>query len=402
MVIGESTAWIDTIGAEDSLPLFEAFNNFEYFGTVARSSFSLFQICTLSQWAMHIVRPIMEKYPIVLLFFIFFIFMTTYGLLNVVVANLVNDAIVSSWYNDQAVEGIAKEEREKLCEKIGKFFKATDINGDGTLTEDELANAMRLPKMRAAFQALEIPNMPPGELLVALDINGNGELTYDEFVDGIMKMRGETGARDMIILQLEIQGLTTRVQVLEKRLEQLSKQVRAVGDALRYALDGVRSALKKADYTTLRNKQLEFAKVGRTTKLTFDEDVQDAPTGEHEAFLSFTKKLLVPAEGQVDANAPTKYESPAGGEGPSPHKSTQSPSQYSPNSRTRTLLPDAPKRRRYDPGGHSKRLRKERLREDGEPLRPARSPAQQKQKEPQEHHSVSLRRLLNAPVPIHT
>ena len=41
----------------------------EYFSTVSRSTFSLFQIVTLDTWASQIMRPVMEVYPIMIIFF---------------------------------------------------------------------------------------------------------------------------------------------------------------------------------------------------------------------------------------------------------------------------------------------------------------------------------------------
>merc|ERR1719386_640118 len=40
----------------------------EYFGTVPRSAFTLFQVMTLDHWATHIVRPISRQYPVVAFF----------------------------------------------------------------------------------------------------------------------------------------------------------------------------------------------------------------------------------------------------------------------------------------------------------------------------------------------
>lgn len=298
MVIGESTAWLDTFGAEDTLPIFMYYNNFEYFGSVQRSSFTLFQVVTLSQWAQNVVRPVIEKYAVIFIFFLFFIFLTTYGLLNVVVANLVNDAIISSAYNEQAVEGLVKDERDKLCKKIGQFFAATDTDGDGTLNEAELARAMKLPKLRQAFQMLGVPDVSPSDLLKTIDKDGSGSVSHEEFVQGILKMRGETGPQDLIMLMLQVNGLTTRVQELEKRLDRLATNVHAVKDALQFALGGVRAALYKAEYVEMRSKQLEVAKVGENKTLTavFESDEPKTPPGERESLESFAKRLFGPGQ----------------------------------------------------------------------------------------------------------
>jgi hypothetical protein len=316
------------------------YDNFEYFGSVQRSSFTLFQVATLSQWNQHVVRPVIEKYPVIFLFFLFFIFITTYGLLNVIVANLVNDAIISSGQNENAVEGMVKEERDRLCKKIGQFFAATDQDGDGMLTEPELARAMKLPKLRQAFNMLGVPDVSPADLLKTIDKDGNGSVSHQEFVDGILKMRGETGPQDMVMLQLQVNGLTTRVQVLENRLERIAENVLAVKNALQFCLDGIKSALYKAEYVEMRSKQLEVAKVGGNESLVavFESDEPKTPPGERESLEHFARRLFGPGS---DTNWGSKHGINANVmELPPPPK--EDSSQQSPQTKKRIRYPVSP------------------------------------------------------------
>lgn len=62
----------------------------EWFGTLPRSGYSLFQIMTLESWSMGIVRPVMEAYPYAWAFFIPFIMVTTFAVVNLLVGLIVN------------------------------------------------------------------------------------------------------------------------------------------------------------------------------------------------------------------------------------------------------------------------------------------------------------------------
>lgn len=55
------------------------------FGTIAASTYTLFQIMTLESWSMGVVRPIMAVFPYAWAFFIPFILMITYLVLNLFV-----------------------------------------------------------------------------------------------------------------------------------------------------------------------------------------------------------------------------------------------------------------------------------------------------------------------------
>lgn len=61
-----------------------------WFGTLGRSGYSLFQIMTLESWSMGIVRPVMEVYPQAWMFFVPFIMMTTFAVVNLLVGLIVN------------------------------------------------------------------------------------------------------------------------------------------------------------------------------------------------------------------------------------------------------------------------------------------------------------------------
>lgn len=82
-------ALIFYIGAVIATKLF-GFSFPEWFGTLGRSGYSLFQIMTLESWSMGIVRPVMETYPLAWLFFIPFIMVTTFAVVNLLVGLIVN------------------------------------------------------------------------------------------------------------------------------------------------------------------------------------------------------------------------------------------------------------------------------------------------------------------------
>ncbi len=62
----------------------------DWFGSLPLSAYSLFQIMTLESWSMGIVRPVMEVYPYAWLFFVPFIMVTTFAVVNLLVGLIVN------------------------------------------------------------------------------------------------------------------------------------------------------------------------------------------------------------------------------------------------------------------------------------------------------------------------
>jgi voltage-gated sodium channel len=61
-----------------------------WFGSLGASLFSLFQIMTLESWSMGIVRPVMEVYPWAWAFFVPFIVIATFTILNLFIGIIVS------------------------------------------------------------------------------------------------------------------------------------------------------------------------------------------------------------------------------------------------------------------------------------------------------------------------
>ncbi len=84
----------------------------DWFGTVGDSMYSLFQIMTLESWSMGIVRPVMEQYPGAWMVFVPFILMTSFAVINLFIAVIVNAMTEQS----QAESAALKEEMHAVTE----------------------------------------------------------------------------------------------------------------------------------------------------------------------------------------------------------------------------------------------------------------------------------------------
>ena len=82
-------ALIFYVGAVMATKLFAA--SFpDWFGDLGRSAYTLFQIMTLESWSMGIVRPVMEQHAWAWAFFVPFIMITTFAVVNLLVGLIVN------------------------------------------------------------------------------------------------------------------------------------------------------------------------------------------------------------------------------------------------------------------------------------------------------------------------
>ena len=94
----------------------------DLFSDLGRSMFSLFQVMTLEGWSTEIAKPVMEKYPFSWALFILFIFMSTFVILNLLIAIIIN-----------AVQQMHEEEHQEE-ERDQKNF----IHGETLTLENEI------------------------------------------------------------------------------------------------------------------------------------------------------------------------------------------------------------------------------------------------------------------------
>ena len=80
----------------------------DWFGTAGASMYTLFQIMTLESWSMGVARPVMEQFPYAWAFFIAFILIATFTMLNLFIAIIVN--AMESQHRSEAAEEEAQRE----------------------------------------------------------------------------------------------------------------------------------------------------------------------------------------------------------------------------------------------------------------------------------------------------
>ncbi|MFC4127260.1 ion transporter [Nocardia rhizosphaerae] len=102
----------------------------DWFGDLGRSVYSLFQIMTLESWSMGIARPIMAEYSYAWLYFVPFILLTSFVVLNLFIAIIVS-ATQEVHDQDQRAETesrelVAHEERREILELLRTMHARLD------------------------------------------------------------------------------------------------------------------------------------------------------------------------------------------------------------------------------------------------------------------------------------
>ena len=97
----------------------------DWFGHVGLSMYTLFQVMTLESWSEAIARPVMDTYPGAWLYFVTFILVSAFTVLNLFIGIIVNSMQSMHWEEEdekrQAQEEKAREERTALLTEIRRL-----------------------------------------------------------------------------------------------------------------------------------------------------------------------------------------------------------------------------------------------------------------------------------------
>ena len=91
----------------------------EWFGSIGASAYTLFQIMTLESWSMGVVRPTMELFPWAWSFFIPFIIITSFAVLNFFIGIIVDSMQIAQ----KQEETISDEENKHITMREYKLLK---------------------------------------------------------------------------------------------------------------------------------------------------------------------------------------------------------------------------------------------------------------------------------------
>jgi hypothetical protein len=134
-----------------------------------------------------IYEPIIEKRPMLVLYFGSLILLVSVGLMNVVTAVLVEAALDSA--NDD-MELVSLDMAHKLAAclpTLEKIFADMDSNGDGTVS---LAEIERVPidviPVDFFHNHRAIGSMH--DIFLLLDVDNGGSLSHDEFLEGLVSL----------------------------------------------------------------------------------------------------------------------------------------------------------------------------------------------------------------------
>lgn len=217
------------IGKDCDAPGYDDFADcHDMFGSMLGSMYTLYQVITLESWSMAIVRPVLKNQPFMIIFFLVFMLITSFGLMNIVMGVIVEQTLQHANENEQKLEQkkVAKQQAE--LQVLQGVFQQADLDNSGMVSLEEFLTVCERIDVQEMFEILELPVSRPRlaqRLFDVLDGNSSGEIKIDEFVEAMQRLKAEGRGllRDQTLLLME-------TRVLGRKLNRIEKTIGTGGD----------------------------------------------------------------------------------------------------------------------------------------------------------------------------
>eukprot|EP00438_Fugacium_kawagutii_P024570 Skav223350 [mRNA] locus=scaffold200:446151:454511:+ [translate_table: standard] len=236
------------------------------YGSFTKAFYTFFEITHSGSWPSR-VRPVLEKVsPWYSTIFLPYIALVVFAVIRVVTALFIKETLASAANDAEMVieesRRMAVEYQERL--EAPELFRLVDNDGDGSLSPEEFVQAMELPSVQQYLKFLE----PQRWWLVAMVVtvrdcgplfeilargDGNGQITITEFCKGLMSIKGQARALDIVVLQHENSKLQTQIAEVLKILKGF--EIKARQRASRHK----DKAENRGSIPSFRTTQVEFA-----------------------------------------------------------------------------------------------------------------------------------------------
>jgi voltage-gated sodium channel len=196
--------------------------NFEYFDTLPDAMFTLFNMGIAAEWS-GIIRPLMRKDWFSCFYFLVYIFMAAFGLLNLIIG------VITERANNATLEWHNRERDMYVQKSLTSIKRVADAvfaaDKDGCLTVAEMDNMMNEYKdfMNNLTSHVELPhNFRVADIHHML--TSKAYLSKDSFVEGMTRLLTSNDFQRDCLLQLNLNHLRKEVQEVKQQVSRVKEK----------------------------------------------------------------------------------------------------------------------------------------------------------------------------------
>jgi len=190
----------------------------ERFGTLVRTSFTLFQFTM--EFQPDICRDTWESGPWLTLFFVAYTMFTNITLLNTVASVIVENILNIAKQNLDDIKAHDDAQQALINDaRIARIFKLVDVDGNKMIDKDELNSGN--PAVEQLLELSGVTLEHALHLFNVMDVDASGNVTREEFQQALARGTDPLKASDVLKLQCQVDAMRHTVS---ESLEDVAKK----------------------------------------------------------------------------------------------------------------------------------------------------------------------------------
>lgn len=186
-----------------------------YFSSVLQSMVSLWQIATLDNWADAVVRPIVKESPALILFFIPFLFVSTFGIFNVIVGIVVENTVQSAQRKSESAQREDEIEKQTALDALKKLLDMSDPDASDMIRKSDFMQLAQLPQVREKLKIINITNDEVKHIFETIIPGDTDGMKTSALVAALSHMSGSAFQKDLGQIGIVLTGLIERITLAE-------------------------------------------------------------------------------------------------------------------------------------------------------------------------------------------
>lgn len=193
----------------------------DFWGTVPRSAFTLFQILTLDRWSSVLCAPVFREYPGLYILVFSFLGIGVLALANLIISIVVSNtcSCAKMLQEEELKEKVAI--KKKVMESLRLIFAEGDEDRSGELDEEELDHTRENEEVQDRLQMLGIPLSDLEWVFRLFSENSEkpGDVPISKFFRGCSRIQGPAMANDLQSMSVDFERNIKRTVTITEGME---------------------------------------------------------------------------------------------------------------------------------------------------------------------------------------
>jgi len=229
-----------------------------YFGSLEVTMTTMFGVISGGEDWMTVMSPLAEMSGFYTFAFIMYIFVTTNGILHVIVGIFVESTMAASRNDKDLVISDELARKDSYMAQMNDVLRETDSDESGTISWEEFETKLQDHRVIAYFAALELDVAEARGLFELLDTEELDEVPIDEFVVGCFRLKGGAKGIDLAALMYENKKMMKTIRgfmhMTEDRMDALDRSLASMTQFLPKA-----PVVKQGNFSQLQDVPSEIS-----------------------------------------------------------------------------------------------------------------------------------------------